>query len=535
MKLLKLPIEVVREAVSAASIDPKDREWFLQQLELVGADEDKVSVPLVNWPVGLLRAILDDGRVTVAQRTAISMRLHGMKEKVTNEEIDPSAVWDKMVTSPSEAAQELAKLGEENNCEIKLNGRWYIATFNLSLVGKEKNLHLSVTLRLGYTAIGIGAGIYRDDFRSAGYGKEPKKLRDLLARQGFRQVQTDARDHNLLLSQSENLAGSSGKQVRVVGSVIGIVGESYHSRLEPMSLGTREWPRNCVVEPKLEVPEKTTYRYSDSQEHDSKLPFVRMFSLDNKQYVFADIRDVAEYEYDRESIKRLALPPELTRILGKLFAAPSELLMSDIVKGKHGGLVILACGESGVGKTLTAEVYAEHTERPLYKLGLAELGTTVEKVEASIQKVFERIAHWNAVLLFDEIDVFLLKRGEDLERSAIVGVFLRLLDYYRGVMFMTTNRPNVLDEAIQTRITLKIDYPKLSKEARKKVWTDLFGQAGITYNGDFETLTDKEFNGRVIRNLVRLAKIMQPSGQLTEEDMRDVLPHSFGANGVVAA
>src|SRR5204863_1307364 len=138
------------------------------------------------------------------------------------------------------------------------------------------------------------------------------------------------------------------------------------------------------------------------------------------------------YEFDMHAMSKLHLPPEMLSVLSRVFMTPVEGLFGDVIKGKHGGVVILAAGNPGVGKTLTAEVYAETTERPLYVLELGELGTNVAMVEENLQRVFTRVARWNAVLQFDECEIFLTERGEDLERSAIVGIFLRLLDYYRG-------------------------------------------------------------------------------------------------------
>lgn len=527
MKTLKLQADVVQEAAANASVSPGDREWLVQQLKL---DESGkyVAAPLVSWPTPLLRAIIDDGRISVNQRAGISLRLHGMKEAVPNPKGQThKQLWDSEVSTPVEMAALLTELGNENNCEIKLLGRWYVASMNLSLFGKEKTLSISILFRFGNTSIKNMYYISRETFRGTSGSREPKKVRTLMERMGIRQVQTDPMEHNLLLVNAERLYGDSGKQMKVTNSVLYVSKSNWGARLEPMALGSRDWPRQAVVEPNLEIEEAGHHRYGDSAETDSKLPFVRLFSLDNKVYIYADVRDIAEYEYDEKAVERLALPKKLLTVLQQVFQAPPELLMSDIVKGKHGGLVVLASGKTGVGKTLTAEVYAEFTRSPLYKLGLAELGTTVEKVEKNLQTIFERVAHWNAVLLFDEVDVFLRERKEDLERSAIVGTFLRLMDYYRGVMFMTTNLPQVLDEAIKGRITLKIEYPNLDKLARAKVWRDLFFQAAIQYGGDADLLAEKDYNGRQIRNFVRLAKIMYPNGKLSEGNLMGVLDFGF--------
>ena len=82
-----------------------------------------------------------------------------------------------------------------------------------------------------------------------------------------------------------------------------------------------------------------------------------------------------------------------------------------------------------MGKTLTAEVIAEVTMRPLYMLSAGELGTYTSGVEKSLDMVLEVTRTWGCVLLIDEADVFLQERdGTDLERNALVSIFLRRLE-----------------------------------------------------------------------------------------------------------
>jgi MoxR-like ATPase len=93
-------------------------------------------------------------------------------------------------------------------------------------------------------------------------------------------------------------------------------------------------------------------------------------------------------------------------------------------------MVILAEGPTGVGKTSTAEVYAELLKKPLYMVQLDELGTSPESIENKLAIIFKRVQKWNAVLLFDEIDVYLFKRETNLYESGVLGLFLRLLYYF---------------------------------------------------------------------------------------------------------
>ena len=82
------------------------------------------------------------------------------------------------------------------------------------------------------------------------------------------------------------------------------------------------------------------------------------------------------------------------------------------------------------------------------------------------------------------------------------------MDYFQGVMFFTTNRPLVIDEAIHSRITLNIAYPDFDTKTRELIWTEKFKSAGIQISGDINELVKIDINGREIRNVVRLTKII---------------------------
>lgn len=116
-----------------------------------------------------------------------------------------------------------------------------------------------------------------------------------------------------------------------------------------------------------------------------------------------------------------------------------------------------------------SEGISEHLQRPLYSVrltadrqgccdaDLADLGTTVEKLEAQLPLIFQRAYKWKSVLLLDEADEFLEQRSlDDVHRNALVSVFLRELEYYQGIMFLTTNRVKQIDDAIASRIHLPL-------------------------------------------------------------------------------
>ncbi|PWY93096.1 hypothetical protein BO94DRAFT_622279 [Aspergillus sclerotioniger CBS 115572] len=137
----------------------------------------------------------------------------------------------------------------------------------------------------------------------------------------------------------------------------------------------------------------------------------------------------------------------------------------DIVRGKGEGLIMLLHGAPGAGRTSTVEGIAELFRKPLFQITCGDIGTTPKEVEKALETTFTLASRWDCILLLDEADVFLAQRTkEDFQRNALVAVFLRAMDYYAGVLFLTTNRVGDFDEAFTSRIHVCLYYPELSHE-----------------------------------------------------------------------
>jgi len=191
--------------------------------------------------------------------------------------------------------------------------------------------------------------------------------------------------------------------------------------------------------------------------------------------------------------------------------------LEDFAPEKGKGLVIMLYGQPGVGKTLTAESVAQMTGKPLLSVGVSDIGIEGDKVEMNLQKVFALAGIWEAVLLFDEADVFLEARGEgdnDLRRNAMVSVLLRVLEYYDGILILTTNRMRSLDIAVQSRIHLAIKFTELAPYQKVSIFTSFLDQlANKNHVEDYDEIKDwvaeegkrLDFNGRQIRNVISTA------------------------------
>lgn len=190
----------------------------------------------------------------------------------------------------------------------------------------------------------------------------------------------------------------------------------------------------------------------------------------------------------------LILPTTQKKVLQALVGShlfPAQARDEWGLKGK--GLVILLHGTPGSGKTLTAETAAEFTRRALLKISLAELRDD-DRLEENMLRFQRYASTWQAIVLIDEADVFLEARSagegtDSAERNGLVAMFLRTLEYFQGIIFLTSNRVSVFDLAIKSRVHLALQYQPPNRASRRQLWrnqlrglpegaTDFVGGAG---------------------------------------------------------
>lgn len=261
-------------------------------------------------------------------------------------------------------------------------------------------------------------------------------------------------------------------------------------------------------------------------------PVVRGFSLKMKKWLHYFVDQVRDIQFNDGAFESLVLPPGHKSLI--LAFTQSQVMhkssFDDLIPGKGKGIIMLLSGSPGIGKTLTAESVAEVMRVPLYTMGSGDMGTSIWEVENKLQRTLELVAKWNAILLLDECDVFLEKRStHDLDRNNIVSIFLRTLEYYEGIMFLTTNRVNNIDPAFDSRIHISLEYPNLDESARRAVWKGFLNRSILSSTkaeGEEDeksaataaphTVTEDQItelakfdlNGRIIKNILKTSNLL---------------------------
>ncbi|KAE8326056.1 hypothetical protein BDV39DRAFT_206441 [Aspergillus sergii] len=270
-----------------------------------------------------------------------------------------------------------------------------------------------------------------------------------------------------------------------------------------------------------------------------------VYALRERKFIMVDIWFLESIQEQVNAFRDLKINPQHKRMIRSLVQAhfrrqdiekshPQIELGQDIIQGKGSGLIILLHGAPGVGKTATAQAVAQASKRPLFPITCGDLGFTPEEVERALSDI-TRLSHlWNCVLLLDEADIFLTRRGmNDFKKNALVSVFLRVLEYYSGILFLTTNRVGTLDEAFKSRIHVSLYYETLKRkqtlaifqvniarlreiESKKQEhlkgddWQEpvltIDDKSIMDYAGwYFDNYPEQRWNGRQIRNAFQIA------------------------------
>jgi len=249
------------------------------------------------------------------------------------------------------------------------------------------------------------------------------------------------------------------------------------------------------------------------------------------------IRDIT---WNKQSFEHLVVDEETKELVKALVIHQiASEQGTDIIDRKGNGLIILLHGGPGTGKTFTAEGVAEIAEKPLFRVTCGDIGTKPEQVEKYLESVLHLGKTWGCVVLIDEAEVFLEQRSLDnLERNALVSVFLRVLEYYEGILILTSNRVGTFDEAFKSRILLSLHYENLTQGQRTKIWKNFMkrlkemegnGKPMASSAAEADLLTNKlqnhsegidfddvecylgelaehDLNGRQIRNVITTAR-----------------------------
>jgi SpoVK/Ycf46/Vps4 family AAA+-type ATPase len=171
------------------------------------------------------------------------------------------------------------------------------------------------------------------------------------------------------------------------------------------------------------------------------------------------------------------------------------------------GISALFSGPSGTGKTMAAEILANHLKLDLYRIDLAGVVSKyIGETEKNLRRLFDAAEHSGAILFFDEADALFGKRSEvkdshDRYANIEINYLLQRMEDYRGLAILATNRKSALDRAFMRRLRFLVDFPFPNADDRRAIWQKVFPKQTPLTALDFDVLSRLELPGGNIRNI----------------------------------
>ena len=222
-----------------------------------------------------------------------------------------------------------------------------------------------------------------------------------------------------------------------------------------------------------------------------------------------DFLQFSSLEEPRVELDQVVLPEADKRRILSVVDRHAEYLASRKAWGfdeviRYGkGMLMLFHGKPGTGKTMTAHGIAKHLGRRVLNV---DIPAFLENREADrfLPGLFREARLQNALLFFDECEVLFASRRSG---NALMTLLLTELERFEGVAVLATNMPQVLDEALDRRILVRVQFEEPDRQARAEIWRKhLPPQAPLAADVDIELLADCfELAGGYIKNAVLMA------------------------------
>ncbi len=194
---------------------------------------------------------------------------------------------------------------------------------------------------------------------------------------------------------------------------------------------------------------------------------------------------------------------------------------------------ILFTGESGTGKTMAAQILANHLNMDIYRIDLSMLiSKYIGETEKNINKIFEEAKSSNSIIFFDEADACFGKRTEirdshDRYSNIEVDYLLQRLEEHDEIVILASNLKQNIDEAFTRRMQFIVNFSFPTEKERIDIWKNVFPMP-YSYidikNCDFEFLA-KNFrtSGAMIKNIALTAAFLALSdGDESSIDQRKI-------------
>jgi len=183
----------------------------------------------------------------------------------------------------------------------------------------------------------------------------------------------------------------------------------------------------------------------------------------------------------------LVLSERTKHILRAMVPPPdrSEALITQEKPNLNQSSIILFHGGLGTGKTSAVEGLAEISQKAIYRLTMADIGTTAPDLEKAFKDAVNLTRTWNCIILIEDADVLVEKRSfQNMEGNAVVATIIKLIDEFRGTLILTSTGERVFDEVFRSCFDFRVQFQPPNMQEKVELWKRFLR----------ESLTAQEYN-----------------------------------------
>ena len=223
----------------------------------------------------------------------------------------------------------------------------------------------------------------------------------------------------------------------------------------------------------------------------------------------AEFMEFSSVEEPKVTLDQVVLPEgEKQRILSvvehhqRYLDCRREWGFDDLIRYGR-GVLMLFHGKPGTGKTMMAHAVAARMGKRILNV---DIPTFLDQRDADrfLPGLFREARMQDALLFFDECELLF---GDRSYGNSTMTMLLTELERFEGVAILATNLPQILDQALDRRILVKVRFPEPDRDARREIWKKhLPASAPIASDMDLDLLADRfEMAGGYIKNAVLMA------------------------------
>ncbi|HTF03752.1 MAG TPA: ATP-binding protein, partial [Bacteroidia bacterium] len=221
-----------------------------------------------------------------------------------------------------------------------------------------------------------------------------------------------------------------------------------------------------------------------------------------------------------------------------------ERLFTELGMGKRvkPGYKILFYGSPGTGKTLTACLLGQYTQKHVFRIDLSMIVSKyIGETEKNLSKVFDKAEHSDWILFFDEADALFGSRtkvssSHDRYANQEVSYLLQRIEDYNGIVILASNMKGNIDDAFMRRFSSVVHFPFPKPEERLQLWQRAFPEKlAFSNEVDLKKISEKyEMAGGNITNIVAWCALMALENgdmQVTEAMLREGMARELAKEG----